>query len=109
MQTPITSQDEFTAKLQDTLEYMALENAKLIAAQITAMVIFIQSGQKHRSVLFFEKTDIPEEWLALSHSPLMANWAVFIPEDSPVERWIMDESSEIIRLPQGETIVLGVD
>ena len=102
----VSNQEQFTAQLQETLEHLALENAKTLAAQLTAMVVTIQTGQQPRAALFFEEGDIPDEWLDMADIASEVKWAVLIPDPVLVERWAQHDA-QVIDLPDGKTVVLG--
>lgn len=106
----ITNQEEFTEAIQSTLEHLALENAKMLAAQLVSMVSLIQTQPKTPVCLFYERKDIPNEYLDLADDPYAYDWCVLVPMGVDKERWYPEDyDRESVELPNGDFLVFGQD
>ena len=81
----IKDQAEFTKRLQESIEAIGRENAKILSAQITLLVQEIQSGasQTSNTFLLWPANCVPPLLAKLvSEQCQFAQWVLYIPDDA---------------------------
>lgn len=105
----INNQEEFTKRIEEAIANIGKEHAKILAAQICALVQEIRQGNLERTYLVWEAVNVPVHLKEfISSKCFFVEWVVYVPEELDIPKAPMFAALEriVIDLPSSGSLVV---
>jgi len=105
----IANTEEFTRRIEQAIENIGKEHAKILAAQICSLVQEIRQGNLERTYLLWEAVNAPVHIKELvSRKCFFAEWVLYVPEELDIPKAPMFAALEriVIDLPSSGSLVV---